>query len=684
MSDPAAQTPARRWRPDWLPALILATWLPLLASKVLLVAHNLSGAEGRTDAATLLPKSLLFLGWDVVGALLVPLVALALVAALPRRLDRTAAALVAVLLVAHGWAVIMSYFVTVAMGAPATKATIDLAFLNSEPRPGVPVDTGALWTSVAHLATPFHLTLLFSAMLVPPALFVALRGGLRPGRVARRVAVGTGGALALVTLGVLPFLINGEVLGIRVHTFGLERSPIVTLAASYLRPALRRWQAPAEGLGDPYCFDYASLVAPGPVPDAPLLEASRRADGRGSHPRRSNVVLVQLESMSWPSLGDDPAAMPFLAALGAPGSGVSLQAHYSPWPQTMKAVFSMACGEMPYGDYPPITSVNPSVPVTCLPDVLKAQGFRTGWFTASDLAYDRQLRFLQFHHLDVIGDMYTIPGADQAWRNSWGIDDRAMVDAVLAWIDQAPGQPFFVFYGMAAGHHPYVFADGPPPPEPTVEAERRAYVGCARHVDEAVRRLVEGLQARGLADDTLLAVVSDHGEAFDQHGGRTHGNQVYEESVRVPAVLAGPQLRDVPASVTFPTSHIDLAPTLLGLLGLEVPPTMKGRDLTRQDDARLVISGARPPLEQLGVRDGNWKAVVTLETGAVELFDLAADPGERHDVYDAHRDLADRLIARARQWKAHARNLIENYAAIVAGAPRRCTGVPAPAKEAAP
>ena len=684
MGHSAALRPGRRWRPEWVPALILAAGLPLLASKALLIAHNLSGAEGRTDAATLLPKSLLFLGWDVAGALLVPLLVLALVAAIPRRLDRLASAVVALLLVAHGWAVAMSYFVTVAMGAPATKATIDLAFLNSEARPGTPVDSGALWTSIAHMATPFHLTLLAACMLLPPLLFVLLRDRLRPGVLARRVAAGAGGAMAVVTIGVLPFLINGEVLGIRVHTFGLERSPMVTLAASYVRPLLRRWQAPTEGLGDPYCFDYASLVAPGRVPDDPLLDASRRADGRGSHPRRSNVIVVQLESMSWPSLGDDPKAMPFLSALGAPGRGVSLQAHYSPWPQTMKAVFSMVCGEMPYGDYPPITSVNPSLPVVCLPDVLKQQGYRTSWFTSSDIAYDRQLRFLRFHNLDVIGDMYTIPGADQAWRNSWGIDERAMIEAVLGWIDQAPGQPFFAFYGMAAGHHPYVYAGGPPAAEPTVDAEHQAYLGCARHVDDALRGLVEGLRARGLADDTLLVIVSDHGEGFDQHGGRTHGNQVYEEAVRVPAVLAGPQLRDLAGPVTFPTSHVDLAPTVLGLLGLEVPPTMKGRDLTREDDARLAISGARPPLEQLGVRDGDWKAVITLETGAVELFDLASDPGERQSVYDQHRDLADRLVARARLWKQHARNLIENYSEIVAGGPRRCAPTASPRKEAAP
>ncbi len=681
MSDPTPPAAPRRWRTEWLPALLVATGLPLAVMKGVLVGHNLSGAEGRTSAATLLPKTLLFLGWDVAGAVLVALVCLGLVVALPRRRDGLAASLLVPLLAVHGWAVAMSGFVSIVMGAPATKATIDLGFLNSDARPGVQVDSGAVWNSIAHMATPFNLTLLFGLTLLPPLLFLALRRRLRLGRGLRRGLALVAGALAVATIAGLPSLINGQVLGIRVHTFGLERSPMITLAASYLRPVVRDWQAPSADLGDPYCFDYASLAAPGRVPHDPLLVAGRQIEGAGSHPRRSNVILVQLESIGGASLGDRPDAMPFLSELGRPGRGVALQAHYSPWPQTMKAVFSMFCGEMPYGDYPPITAVDPALPVTCLSDVLKAAGFRTGWFTSSDLAYDRQLRFLKHHHLDVLGDMYTIPGADKAWRNSWGIDERAMIDAIFAWVDERPGQPFFAFYGQAAGHHPYAFAGGPGAGETTLEAEHAAYRACALHVDQSLRWLVEGLEARGLHDDTLLVIASDHGEAFDQHGGRTHGNQVYDESVRVPAVLAGPQVRQVGGPVTFPTSHIDLAPTVLGLLGLDVPISMKGRDLTREDDARLVISGARPPAEQLGVRDDRWRAVVSLETGVVELFDVSTDANEQRNVYDRHRDLADRLVARARAWQQHSRNLVENYAAIAADHARACRAVPEPATE---
>jgi arylsulfatase A-like enzyme len=141
----------------------------------------------------------------------------------------------------------------------------------------------------------------------------------------------------------------------------------------------------------------------------------------------------------------------------------------------------------------------------------------------------------------------------------------------------------------------------------------------------------------------------------------------------VPFVIAGPQLRDVGGAVTLPTGHIDIAPTLLGLMGITPPATMKGRDLIHESDGRIVIMATRPPLSQVGVRAGNWKLVHWQETGANELFDLARDPDERADVSGQHEDIVRSLDAIGGRWQAHSRNLIENYAGILEASGRRCT-----------
>jgi len=168
--------------------------------------------------------------------------------------------------------------------------------------------------------------------------------------------------------------------------------------------------------------------------------------------------------------------------------------------------------------------------------------------------------------------------------------------------------------------------------------------------------------------------VSDHGPGSGRPGmGHVRDASIYEGSVHVPLVMAGPQLAGASDAVTLPTGHIDLAPTLLGLLDLQPPATMKGRDLTHNSEPRVVILATRPPLAQVGVRAGPWKLVRWAETGADELFDLAHDPDEREDVSASHRELASALDAMGRRWQTHSRHLIENYAAVLAASGHRCS-----------
>jgi arylsulfatase A-like enzyme len=155
--------------------------------------------------------------------------------------------------------------------------------------------------------------------------------------------------------------------------------------------------------------------------------------------------------------------------------------------------------------------------------------------------------------------------------------------------------------------------------------------------------------------------------------GRIRDASIYEGSVHVPLVLSGPQLTGAGGAVTVPTGHIDLAPTLLGLLDLQPPATMKGRDLAHDSEPRVVILATRPPLSQIGVRAGPWKLVHWAETGANELFDVVHDPDEREDVSASHAELVSTLDAIGHRWQTHSRHLIENYAAVLASSGHRCS-----------
>jgi arylsulfatase A-like enzyme len=468
-----------------------------------------------------------------------------------------------------------------------------------------------------------------------------------------------------LTLVAVPGLANGL---LAVHTFGLERSPLTMLAASYLSEPVRaligRDTVPE---GDPYCFD---LRSPVPVEGTnPLTSAT---------PIRTNLVLVILESIALRNVSAAPTPLPFLEALGRSPGGVRFENYYAHWAQTMKAAFSIWCSELPHPEYPPITYVNPAIPCVSLPEALSASGYDTALLSSADFAFDRQIRFLRHRRFDVMTDRNEMPGRDGAWENTWGLDERVTTAALLDWIRRQrmdhPDRPFFAAYNMAAGHHPYEYPGSPSGRWLDGDREAAAERATLRFVDERLRDIVDGLRAQQLLGSTLIAIVSDHGPGSGRAGmGRIRDASIYEGSVHVPLVMSGPQIATANGTVTLPTGHIDLAPTLLGLLGLEPPATMKGRDLTRNSEPRVVILATRPPLSQIGVRAGPWKLVHWAETGVNELFDVAHDPDERVDLSSRHPELLATLDAIGRRWQTHSRHLIENYAAVLAASGRRCS-----------
>ncbi len=639
--------------------LLLATFagglVTLLGFKVALFVHSAGGGEGKTHFIPALAKMFLCFGWDVIGALLLTaLVAgpLSLAARRPRLVIGLGVAFQAV----HGFFVAVNHELWLVVGQPFEKAVIDLTFFNVDPQAG----TGRL--NIASSLAPYvsgtlaiEMTL---AVGVPIVVFLLLLRPVERLRAWRRPLLFVMANLFLVTAVLVPILIRTRIL----HVHGLDRSPMPMLLASYLRGPLRRLIGHEAPSGDPFCLTLKSPVGPAVWPDNPLRQA---------RPARTNVLVVFMESVGTQSIV--PGGMPFLAELGQGPGGIAFRTHYTHWPQTMQSLFSILCSELPYPEYTPITYVNPAIPCVSLPEVMNAEGYRTALFTSGDLAFERQLRFYKHRRIDQLVDRNEMPGHASAWSNTWGIDERVTVNAALSWIDKH-GSPFFLIYNMAAGHHPYEIPGRPADFGHDPKAEDEAQRVTLSFVDARLRELSEGLKARGLGDQTLLAVVSDHGPGSGRRGiGGVRDASLYEGSVHVPFALRGPQLAQVQGAVTFPTGHIDFAPTLLGLLGITPPSTMKGRDLTRQSDNRAVVMGTRPPLSQLGVVAGSWKLVLSPEDTGVELFDVERDPGEAVDRAGERVEVVAPLSVLAKAWPVHTRHLVENYAAILrAAGGRRC------------
>jgi arylsulfatase A-like enzyme len=163
----------------------------------------------------------------------------------------------------------------------------------------------------------------------------------------------------------------------------------------------------------------------------------------------------------------------------------------------------------------------------------------------------------------------------------------------------------------------------------------RLYLGEVRYVDDAVGRLTTELQRLGMYDDALIVVLSDHGEEFWEHGAYGHGHSLYDELLHVPLLvkLPGSGERGV---IDHPVSTASVMPTVLALAGLHLPdgyPAAPPLPLeTGAADRPLFSLGLNRFEDRRAVRFGRFKYVRWDLTGREELYDLAADPGERHDI----------------------------------------------------
>ncbi len=176
--------------------------------------------------------------------------------------------------------------------------------------------------------------------------------------------------------------------------------------------------------------------------------------------------------------------------------------------------------------------------------------------------------------------------------------------------------------------------------------------------DEQVGRLLDWLKEHGDPAHTVVAIASDHGEAFLEHGTIGHSYTLYNEELRSTLLVRVPG--ETARSVSTPVSLIDLAPTLLNLASVPLPRPLPARSLLpliqgkaaaphRALYAELMPDGYLPYDEKAVVLD-DWKLIWWEREGSIQLFDLKNDPGERRDLSDVRRDRGRQLHDRLRAW----------------------------------
>ncbi len=169
-----------------------------------------------------------------------------------------------------------------------------------------------------------------------------------------------------------------------------------------------------------------------------------------------------------------------------------------------------------------------------------------------------------------------------------------------------------------------------------VDYLRALYDAELRQTDDAVAEILALLDEHELDARTVVLVTSDHGEEFLEHGTLKHGYQLFEETTRVPLILHVPGA-GARRAMDAVVGHMDIAPTLLDLLGLPVPESFRGQSfagLLRGEpfpERSIVSETSWRGIGLASLRRGRWKLIADRQAGTHWLFDMVADPAERDD-----------------------------------------------------
>jgi arylsulfatase A-like enzyme/Flp pilus assembly protein TadD len=347
-----------------------------------------------------------------------------------------------------------------------------------------------------------------------------------------------------------------------------------------------------------------------------------------AYTRRPNVLLVTIDTLRADHVGAygyAGASTPVLDGLAR--RGALFESASSAVPLTGPSHATILTGT-----YPPQHGVRENVNFLLDPrhltlaTRLQRRGYRTAAFVA---AYPVAAGFGFGQGFDAFSEgLHPNPGIGQGAERP----ANEVADAALAWLREAP-TPFFAWVHFYDPHAPYV------PPSPFRERfPERPYDGEIAFADAQLGRILEGLRLAGHADDTVIVVLADHGEGLGEHGEAGHGILLHEATLRVPFLLSGPR---VPAGLVVkePVGTVDVMPTLLALLGLEVPEDLPGRSLRPALDGRRLSTASLYAEALFGrlncrwaslraLREEGWKLVLGAHP---QLFHLPSDPGETRD-----------------------------------------------------
>jgi arylsulfatase A-like enzyme/tetratricopeptide (TPR) repeat protein len=282
-----------------------------------------------------------------------------------------------------------------------------------------------------------------------------------------------------------------------------------------------------------------------------------------------NVLLITLDTTRadhLPAYGYKGVSTPGLDRLAA--DSVIFDDAIAHAPLTLPSHTSLLTGQLPIAHGVRDNEgyfVDPKIPT--LAEILKAKGYATSAFVSAfvldsqwGLARGFDTYFDEFNQFQEVNRDLVQRRAEETGA------------AAERWLTTAGGKPFFCWIHFYDPHDPY----DPPEPFASRYAANR-YDGEIAYMDSAIDRLLAKITELKLDDRTLVVVTGDHGEGLGEHGESTHGMFLYRTTLHVPLLIRIPG--GASRHVADVVRHVDVAPTILDLLGLPVAPSMQGASL---------------------------------------------------------------------------------------------------------
>ncbi len=379
-----------------------------------------------------------------------------------------------------------------------------------------------------------------------------------------------------------------------------------------------------------------------------ILAAAAAAAPKPSTAEPANVLLITIDTLRPDHLGcygDRQARTPNIDALAT--AGTRFEHAYTPVPITLPSRTVMMTGTYPmYSGIHDFSGnrVNPEQPT--LASILQQHGYATGAVLGSAVL---DHRFGLDHGFDFYYDHFDFNRLEDANLDLMKRPGNEVVDQALHWLGGQSGRPFFLWVHLYDPHTPY---EAPAPF--AREYAGRPYDGEIAFADQQVGRLLRFLKERRLYGRTLIVLSGDHGESLGEHGETNHGFFIYDTTLRIPMMVKLPAGTHQEPTSAQPVSTVDLLSTVLSELKISPPtdnqgasllPAVTGKTRPAGRPVRLYSESFLPLLhfdwsELRGLQIGKYHFI---DVPKPELYDIASDPGELHNIYAQNPAIAQEL-----------------------------------------